>query len=69
MWDAHAELRQDLTSALNAAYRAQNLTAVVDLLRIKTAFVVALLETQPIPFAMTALVPPKTLNAEPITRS
>ena len=56
MWDAHAELRQDLTSALDAAYRAQNLTAVVDLLRIKTAFVVALLEMQPI--ALTVL-PPK----------
>ena len=58
MWDAHAELRQDLTSALDAAYRAQNLTAVVDLLRIKTAFVVALLEMQPLALTVPPLKSP-----------
>lgn len=49
---ADAELRNDFNKALEVAYQTQNLAAIIDLLKIKTVFVVALLETQPL--AITA---------------
>ena len=42
------ELRQDFNKALDVAYQTQNLAAIIELLKIKTVFVVALLETQPL---------------------